>query len=497
VNSTETGLLAFTFSTCSTPEIIDIQVRPSTDRYVFAFYGEGLGDDVCQVTVSFLSIALTVTGTNGSVVTAELYPSDDLGLVIGVEYDLKMFTTMNVYGLGDVDMNVEGSRTVVFQPSVSSYSPQEGSCEGSAILTISGMFLSDDQSSSYVSLVGVGTCTVISDRNTELVCLTPPLTSGLTVPISVSVNTAYGTISATTEETMNFTCSAATTPTLGFVSPTYTDGRDEIFINGTGFGSDPSALIVSIGGVLLCTNIACDDTNITCTLDHSFAGIYTNGVTVVRNPYGLASGTGSITLDPVIDSYSATNGGLNGGLRMYVTGIGFNPDTITAWRISPSEGISEIPVESASYFHVEFITPPHVNETVYFALNSGITFPIGQFTYGVEFTPVVASIIPEQGAGGDPVYISGTGFSANCTLNVVNVCGAECTVMSCNETGIECLIGHCPSGVYDVDMNVGGKGLADTSAQFTFTLSISSVSPLLGKFCIRSCCISRKPTVFI
>ncbi|XP_064639845.1 fibrocystin-L-like [Lineus longissimus] len=480
INSTASSSVAFTFSACSTPSLNDIHVRRETDRYVFEFHGDSLGDDVCQVTATFMTIPLNVTSTNGSVVSAELIPRDDMGLLINTAYTLRLFTTLNIYGLGAADMNVEASKNVIFEPSIRAYTPGEGSCEGSAILTITGMFLADDQSSTSVSLFGVGACTVLSRANTELVCLTPPLTPDLVVPILVSVNTPSGVVSAITEETMNFTCRALTTPTLDYVFPESTDGRSGILINGTGFGSDPSALIVSIGGVLLCIATACDDTSLTCTLSHSFAGNYIDTVTVMRKPVGLASGTGSIILEPVIDSYSAISGSTNGGLLIHVDGIGFNPATTSAWLTSLTDGSTQVPVESASYYHVDFFTPPHASEIIHFSVQSGVTFPNWEFTYGTEFTPVVSTISPAQGGGGDTVHLSGTGFSTNCSLNIVKTCGEECTVTSCSDTEIECLIGHCPSGVYDVNLNVDGKGIANSSAEFTFTLSVSSVLPLSG-----------------
>lgn len=64
--------------------------------------------------------------------------------------------------------------------------------------------------------------------------------------------------------------------------------------------------------------------------------------------------------------------------------------------------------------------------------------------------------------------------------NHVTIGGVECTVTAATTTTITCNIGNGPVGPHSVIVTVDDKGNADGNVQFSYTASVSSVSPTSG-----------------
>ncbi len=68
-----------------------------------------------------------------------------------------------------------------------------------------------------------------------------------------------------------------------------------------------------------------------------------------------------------------------------------------------------------------------------------------------------------QGSASDNTILTltGSGFSANSGENNVTINGVVCDVTSINETSISCAVGESVAGVFDVLVEVEGKGSAE------------------------------------
>ena len=90
----------------------------------------------------------------------------------------------------------------------------------------------------------------------------------------------------------------------------------------------------------------------------------------------------------------------------------------------------------------------------------------------------VKSTCLSPGGQGTAVTISGTGFDLS--NNEVTVGGADCAVTLHSSTSLECTMSVGPNGPQSVSVHVPSKGLASGSLTFTFTSTVSSISPTSG-----------------
>ena len=90
----------------------------------------------------------------------------------------------------------------------------------------------------------------------------------------------------------------------------------------------------------------------------------------------------------------------------------------------------------------------------------------------------VESTYLSAGGQGTAITISGTGFDLS--NNEVTVGGADCAVTLHSSTSLECTMSVGPNGPQSVSVRVPSKGLASGSLTFTFTSTVSSISPTSG-----------------
>ncbi|XP_064635838.1 fibrocystin-L-like [Lineus longissimus] len=466
------GSVTFFFTSCATPNITAFTVTQNSNDYTIEMTGEGFGTDLCQHTAFFMDEPLTITSASTNSVVATFTPHAELA--IGVSYDLNSAISLFVYGAGSTAVQISNSTSYIFKPVVSAASPTTGSCAGGAKLAVTGMHLSDGGSSVSINFPGVGACEITEETHDSLICYTPSLTDGIEYMVSISVTTPYETLEATGVD-VTFTCGSAATPDVTAVDPTSTDGTDTLTISGSGFGARTADVVVYVGTVP-CTVATCSSSIITCNLPYTVPG--TQDVVVVRNPEGNSTGSVSITVIPLLTGLSYSSGSTNGGLLLRASGAGFvdGSTTITV------DGASVTPTDVSSTF-VEFVTPAHSAGSADINITSnGVTYPAQSFSYSSGSTPIVNSLSPSSGTGGSSMTISGSNFEATCNMNTVIICGQESEVTACSSSSLTVTLPPCPAGDYTVYVHVEGKGDATSSFQFTFPLTVSSMSPVTGSF---------------
>lgn len=245
--------------------------------------------------------------------------------------------------------------------------------------------------------------------------------------------------------------------------PVYT-----IYISGRGFllGGSVSAVSVSIEGSP-CAIITANDSHINCVAVSVVAGSYIPQVsivgvglaTVVADSEALSFGQGVVSIYPI-------SGSLAGGELVLIRGFGFN---VSATTVTFNDSLScEIMYIDPS--EVFCVSPPYAYSTqnnVTAAVSiDGTATPL-RFTYSIELTPVVDSIIPSyvSSAVDTTITITGSGFQPGASVTV----GQDtCQLSNVSEHSLTCILRRNTTGLpglsSEVAVYIPGKGNAGQSA---------------------------------
>lgn len=173
--------------------------------------------------------------------------------------------------------------------------------------------------------------------------------------------------------------------------------------------------------------------------------------------------------------------GIYGGALLTVTGNGFSRN-MSALQIMV--GTKPCPIVQATLSQIQCTIPSQGNGTslANILVNSnGIAFP-GSFslTYSSASTPIVSSINPTSGTVNQLLNITGSNFVFGVTTVTINK--SPCTINSISSTLITCTISSGPAGVQPVTVLVTTYGYSNTDVQFTYSLQVTSVSPIEGSY---------------
>ena len=179
---------------------------------------------------------------------------------------------------------------------------------------------------------------------------------------------------------------------------------------------------------------------------------------------------------------SGTAGGSTaGGDVVVITGDGFSP---TLLRNVVAFGTANGVVLAANYTRLVVSTPPNAAGKVDVTVTVVDPFFMGSvdyaklaqgYTYATAATPVLTSVTPAAVHSGSTLTIAGTGFGVSGTAgNAVTIGGAACAVTVWTATQVTCTVGSTPAGVHNVQLVVGGAGLAKpSSSNLAVTVSLA------------------------
>ena len=382
--------------------------------------------------------------------------------------------TVNVYnrGLARNTIKNEMARRFAFKPEVTSVSPTTGSTNGGTNITITGSGFIEGQTT--VTLKN-SPCAVITMTYTQIVCKTPADATGSTQNVVVTSKGIPAVGSFT------FAYSSSVTPTVASISPTRIVGTTNLTITGTNFGSNVSNLWVTVGSAP-CTIQAVTSTEVTCTLGPLPRGPHSVSFSV--NGVGLAtiaSGFSSLQSPRIINSVTPATGGVNGGTLLTIKGNGFHVDSTVVTVADRACVVSSVTIDT-----IECSTgAAPAGQASLVVTSGGSSYDSTTFTYTAEATPSVTSVSPTSGSTSTSVTIVGTKFTTVTGDVTVKMGGAPCSVTSSTETQIVCVTSANTAGSHNVSVIIAQKGLATSTATFTYDLQISTVSPAEGKSCYR------------
>ncbi|XP_052060298.1 fibrocystin-L-like isoform X3 [Mytilus californianus] len=462
----------FMYQSCMTGTVSSISNNQRSAAHTIDIAGTGFSAQSCQNKIKLGDYFCVVSSASATKVTCTIDPQGKMQIGNVEHFDVSSFNR----GQFLLELPTDAKRSFLLLPHVSSMSPESGSVEGGQVVTISGGGFIPGETT---VIIGMSDCPVISVDYSTLTCTLPRAGREGFKNVKVTVTASDGqkgdaVCSSTSSTLCSYQYKSDETPTVTGVTPDTISGSTTLTISGTNFGTDTSAVSVTIGGEV-CSVSAVTGTSITCTVPSAPVGDQTVNVNVAS--LGKASTTVVVTSSPTLTSITPSSGSTEGKTVVVIVGNGF--------VVNKTEVIidgNQCEIVTVLLTSIECSTPAGTDgaKTVT-VLSNGVTYTSTlTFTYGTAMTPSVTSISPTSGQIGDTVTITGTKFDTVTGNNVVKVGGATCSVSSATTTSVMCTLGVQSPGQYDVMVNVNPMGRAGSSVQFTYAMTVSSVNPTSG-----------------
>ena len=431
--------------------------------------------------------ALTITGTGFTAATAVSF-----GTAAAESFTVASSTQIGatsalVTAAATVDVTVStpngtSARSAVDQfayeatPSVTALSPMAGLAGGGSAVTITGTGFSAASAVMFGTTNAASSYSVAS--SSEITAISPAGTAGT---VDVTVTTPVGT-SAISPPADQYTYEDV--PTVDLVSPVAgpTLGSTLVSISGTDF---TDATSVQFGAAAAGGFTVVSPTSMTATSPGTSPGGTAGTVDItVTTPIGTSATTAADQFAyeavPSVTSVSPLAGLASGGASVTitgtnftdVTGVSFGSTAATAYAVTSGTSVTATSPAGAGTVDITVTTPVGT---------SAISPPADQYTY--EDVATVTSVSPGAGrlAGGTPVTITGTNFSAATGVSFGSVAAETFSVVSSSD--ITASSPSEPAGTVDVTVTTPiGTSATSVADQFTYEAvpTVSALSPIAG-----------------
>ncbi|CAF1300760.1 unnamed protein product, partial [Adineta ricciae] len=290
---------------------------------------------------------------------------------------------------------------------------------------------------------------------------------------------------------LEFLATPCTIGSVTSISPVVGSAGTAITITGTGFSSTPCENIVQIGSNYSCPIISSTSTQIICRIGNgsSLNGKTEQSIQVSRDRQGYLINNGLLQFQfkAIINQISPTQGSINGGTVVTISGDGFVPsDTRVIFGSIEYTSISTI-----TYSQIT-LTIPSLPVSAYLDQNIPITILIGTnsvicspasctYRWSSSATPSVLSVSPTSISGPTTLTLTGQNLQPINSISVSNVHvtinNRSCNVTSMTNSTILCNIDHIEVGTYPIVASIDGIGNVVSSVSLTSTASLTSESP--------------------
>ena len=493
INESLTNPPLFVYSECYTPIVHSIMSENLTLLSEYTIYGASFGDESENTQVSFWGVSCDPSSVTYKSITCKLnqtsFPLPFEPLPLSIHIDNLGYGLL----LGDDIYD----RSISLNPVITNIQPSQGSLLGGNVLTIHGRSFIEENLQVHI---GNSECSVIEVFYEWITCQIPKLAQDVSVQnASLSVRVAYNSSANKSAVCYNmancsYTYTIDYTPMVFSVTPTEVVGEESAIITISGALLEEDSKVM-VGSRHECVNVTkLDDENVTCILYPIPAAEYSLSVLVAE--YGYAEVDDAVIVSRLqVNSVSPMQGSIRGGTIITISGSGFS-DVLTENRVRMGEQMCE--VIGSSYSTINCSTPDFgANGTVSMAISvtvAGTNASVSKrqvedfeadgfdFDFSLESTPMITSISPSSGQEGDSVTISGSSFINTPSDIIVTIGDSECSVTSSTETSITCTLGQNFVGAFPVKATIAGKGRANGTVTFSYTLRVSGIDPTEGSF---------------
>ncbi|XP_028395269.1 fibrocystin-L-like [Dendronephthya gigantea] len=300
------------------------------------------------------------------------------------------------------------------------------------------------------------------------------------------VVTVNDLVASCLNENCSYNYSTERTPTIQAISPTRTTPGAMVTVTGTGFNSNASHVMVTIGNVP-CDVSTASETQISFIVASNVKpGIQTVNVNVFGKGNAMASSklSPTISIEINVTAVKPSSGGTAGGTTLTITGSGFGTSKTD---LSVLIGGVECEIVTIAPTEIQCKTGARSNGTADVVISGkNVSATLSEkYTYDSSLEAIITSFSPTTGAvhGGSVLTISGSGFPNSASEVEVMVGGLDCPVHNVTATEITCLLPRHKPGRAKVVVDTQKNGRASYSGSvmnFTYVLFLSAVSPSRG-----------------
>lgn len=252
---------------------------------------------------------------------------------------------------------------------------------------------------------------------------------------------------------------AVATPVITNFSPTSAIAGSAVTISGSNFNITASSNIVKFNGVDAVV------TGVTSTSLYTSvpAGTTTGKITVSVNGRTATSSADFVVLTPSITKFLPTSGIV--GTAVVISGSNFDPIAVN--NVVKFNGIAAV-VASATSDELIVIVP-EMATSGNISVTSGGTTATSAISFAVP-SPTITSLSPTIGSKGVIVVVTGTNFSANKALDIVEFNGMDATVLDATSTQITTFVpAFATTGKVSVKV---GANMVTSTGDFTICSGI-------------------------
>ncbi|MBT0770667.1 IPT/TIG domain-containing protein [Kineosporia sp. J2-2] len=417
-------------------------------------------------TAGSVSQVITITGTDFTGATAVTFDGYPPLAILGVTATQIQVRGVPPHATGPVHIQVttpygtsaqNPADVYTYQgpPTLTSVSPASGPLAGGGSTVLTGTGFSTATAVSF----GPQNASYTVDSDTRITAVVPTGSAG---PVNVTVMTAYGTSNAS-----SYTYVAA--PAVTSVSPASgpVTGSTLVTVNGTGF---TGVTAVAFGGVAATGVTVSSDTLITAYSPAAPGGsagpVDVTVTTVGGTSAAVAADLFTYVAAPVVTALTPSSGPAAGGTTVVITGTSFSAATAVTFGGTAAASFT---VNSGT--QITAVAPAHTAGTVDVSVTAigGTSAPVTADRYTFVVAPGVTAVAPAAGplAGGNPVVVTGTGFTGTSLVSFGATAAPSFTVDS--PTQITAVAPAGPAGVADVRVTtVGGTSAVVPADRYTY-----------------------------
>lgn len=483
----------FDYSPCLTPLVYCVQPQTGTRLTTYTITGERFSTNADGNIVTFGDVPCEIATQNDTTITCRM--DDGADFTPPAFFPLPLSLRNTDQGFGNGYILTPSTATVTLYPLIDEITPREGSVAGGTDIIIYGDTFSFSMSSLMVSIGGYQ-CAVTSVLYSEIWCRTAASSGEVTIADVVFHNVGTGNIIPTEcdedFDECTFEYSLSHTPYVQDVSPITISmaGSTTIEITGFGFSDTLEENIVYLGNSP-CIIITSNETEISCEVEALAAAQYPFSLRVCNLTEGRCFGNALVEEGAQVVSVEAASvslvpdtGSILGGTLVTISGYGYN----TSSSISVIIGSSSCQVTMVTLDTIQCVTSAsNPGSAIVTVLDGRSEIPSQgdplSFSFMTDATPLVSAISPENGQMGDVATLFGAGFGSSPDVIEIFIGDEPCEVKELvNTTVVTCELGVNFAGIHEIQLAVGGVGIAqiDEGVTFTYNLVLTSFSATTG-----------------